>query len=110
MRRPQKARAGASVRFGWRASSVMALGAIGVGLVWGWLAAAAQRSLPLHLANGVAIAGASLLVATETAALVGWRGAPTFLAAAASAIVLQLGWRRYLSRRANRPAMRAEAG
>jgi hypothetical protein len=84
-------------------SFLSALGSLGIGLVWGWLAARITVRPPrLALKNlkpWIALAAGSAALWGTLAAALGWRLALAFLAGAAIAYLIHQSWRRRLRRR-----------
>jgi hypothetical protein len=74
---------------------IATLGAVGTGIVWGWLVGPGRR---LSARAVVARAAATLLVAGETLALAGWPDAAVFVGAASAGAAAHLAWRRHLGR------------
>jgi len=81
---------------------MLAVGSVGLGLVWGWLLAhlAGQLRRPLlTIAGGCA---ATLLLATEVLLLADWQAVAVLTCATGIALVLHVAWRVSLRRRFRR--------
>jgi hypothetical protein len=74
---------------------IATLGAVGTGIVWGWVVAPDRR---LSARAAVARAAATLLVAVEVLALSGWLAVPAFVGAAGAGVAAHLWWRWRLGR------------
>jgi hypothetical protein len=71
------------------------LGAVGTGIVWGWVVGPGRR---LSARAAVARAAATLLVAGEVLALSGWLAVPAFVGAAGAGLAAHVWWRWHLGR------------
>ena len=76
-----------------------AAGAIGIGAVWGWLAASVPGGVRRPAVTWPALTAASAGVAAGVAELGGAAAAAAFVAAAAVAGASRVGWERWLGRR-----------
>jgi NhaP-type Na+/H+ or K+/H+ antiporter len=83
-------------------SPLVALGSIGVGLVWGWLLGSLTGRIHRPWTTGVSAALATGVVATCAALLAGPRPLALLLGAVALAALLHAGWRGELARQAAR--------
>src|ERR1700687_160080 len=71
-------------------------GAIGVGLVWGWLMGNSGAVARRPALNAVVLSSSTLLVSIEIVWLAGWWSSVFFLAGALFALLVHLEWRREL--------------
>ncbi len=82
--------------------TLVILGCVGVGAVWGWLIGKLDGTSPSPVRKVLAVGLATLLLAIEIFILAEWRALAFFLGAAALALLIHLGWRRELIARFGR--------
>jgi hypothetical protein len=79
------------------------LGSLGIGLVWGWLAALIPFTLPRltrqNLKALTALGAGTISLAGIVIAFTGWRLALVFLSGAVIAYIIQYNWRNTLRRK-----------
>lgn len=75
------------------------LGASGLGLVWGWLAATFTFQVRRPMRQTLWLLAATVVASAEVAALGGSMSVAPFLGAAALALWLHLGWKAELRNR-----------
>jgi hypothetical protein len=80
------------------------LGGVGLGLVWGWLLGIAGDGPRRPLLTGLALTGATLLLALEVLLFTQWIVLAFFLGSTGLAWLLHFLWRRELHRRFGPPA------
>lgn len=79
------------------------VGGVGLGLMWGWLIGIVGNRPRRPLLAGLALTGATLLLALEVLLLTQWIVLALFLGATGLAWVLHILWRRELLRRFGPP-------
>ena len=80
-------------------SPVIALGSVGIGMVWGWLLGSFAGRVRHPFRTGIAAGLATAAVAGGCFLLAGSRPLPLLLGATALAALLHAGWRQQLARR-----------
>jgi NhaP-type Na+/H+ or K+/H+ antiporter len=78
---------------------IVALGSIGLGLVWGWLIGNLQEQARKPWRTILTVGGATLAFAAEVLLLAGGVMVVLFMAATGLALMLHLGWRQDLHNR-----------
>jgi hypothetical protein len=78
---------------------IILLGSAGIGLVWGFLAASVEGQLRHPLRTGVALALATLLIASEIFLLGNWQALLCFFGASTVAFTVRISWHRELRSR-----------
>lgn len=78
---------------------IVALGTIGLGLVWGWLIGNLQEQVRKPWRTVLTVGGATLTFAAEVLLLASEVMVVLFIAAAGLALLLHLGWRQDLHNR-----------
>ena len=73
--------------------SIVVLGAVGLGLVWGWLIGGLEARGRRLLLEGLALGAATLLLAAQVTLLADWPALPHLLGAAGLAALLHRAWR-----------------
>lgn len=74
-----------------------ALGAIGIGLVWGWLVGTVETGIRRPLLTGISVSVATGLIGALVYVFGDWIAILFFLGAALITFLLSLGWRRQLA-------------